>query len=389
MDKGVRDMEKTKPNSPNRRISLYILATMFSLLLTLVMGEVLVRLFLIPQTLPKPPPPEAIDPYQTNLYFAGLRPWIFFHLPGSRYTQARSYYRVQYAINSLGFRGPEILTKQENGLKRLLVVGDSIVEGHGNEFEQTFTALLEKRLHEYGWEAINVGCQGASPIYYAANLERYLSLQPDAILLLIFENDLRDDRVIESSFFDIPWMDDEYTLIMNGNSFAPWRQSKLYVLLRNTFKKLWHSPLEQIVARNQQIPIINEEQKALQKISDYLIASSLFDTQWKMSEAYLDYIAQTLDQRGVRLLVANLSIIGLGTNLPKPHSEHAWRLDQRVTEWSQQKKLPFLSLLPYIEQVWKERPAQAIVIENDGHPTPETHKLIADALLPWINNSLK
>lgn len=203
-------MQKKEPYSQRKKILLYFLTAALVSVLILLPGEVLVRLFLAPQALPAPPPPGMVDPYKTNPYVVRMRPWLFFHLPGSSYTQSRS----------------------------------------------------------------------------------------------------------------------------------------------------------------------------------YLIAPSLFDVQWEMSAAYLDYIALALHQRQVELLITNLSIIGLGPGLPEPHSEHARRLDQRVSEWSRQKALPFFSLLPPVGKAWDERPTSDIVIKDDGHPTPKTHKLIADELFPWVLNRL-
>src|SRR5262245_46000646 len=124
-----------------RSLAFYILVILIPLVLFLGLAEAIARLLAPAQLLPATPQAATIDPSQPNPYIVKMRPYLYAHIPGSSYVQARSNFQVKYEINSLGFRGPEILQQKPQGLKRLLVVGDSVTEGYGIEFTQTFAQL--------------------------------------------------------------------------------------------------------------------------------------------------------------------------------------------------------------------------------------------------------
>jgi len=377
----------------------YVLMLLITLALLLVMGELLARLFVTPQPLPKPPPIGTQDPYQENPYIIKARPYIYFHIPGSKYIQARSSYQVNYEINAMGIRGPEIVAKSETGLKRLITLGDSITEGHGNHVTDTFSYRLGDSLRPYGWEVINMGVQGASPIYYATNLERYLSVEPDALLIVLFENDISDDRTGESVFFHLPFFDEFDALLMKTPTNALLSKSRLYTLLHRGWQYLIDSPVENIIIHNRDQTFTNDEQQAIQAFEQqqddfhrpkHLIAPAVFDKHWQMTQAYLDYIVSECHQRGITVMITNLSVTGQEPGLNKAYREHAALLDQKAAQWAKQQGLPFLSLLPMIAAAVTElEPFESqIVIQDDGHPTPQIHARIEQTLQPWIINHL-
>ncbi len=345
------------------------------------------RFLLKPQLLPSPPPPSMVDPYQPNPYIAQTRPYFYFHIPNAVYTQARAGYQVRYAINARGFRGPEPAVKA-SGVKRLVVIGDSIAEGHGNEFEQTFPYLLNKHLRNKGWEVVNAGVQGASPIYYAANAERYLALQPDAVLLLLYENDMREDRVRETIYFKLPSLDDADRILQPSAQYSPpW--SYLLLALTRLRHSFLLSPLERLIANNKKQTERNKEYQPSPNADPFLISAASLDECWRLSETYLDYLAAVLHQRGVRLLVANLSIHAVRPGSSTARQTYARTLDERASAWAGRRRLPFLSLLPVARQAFAEQRAAEVIITGDGHPTAATHARIEAALRPWLLRHLR
>lgn len=366
--------------------TLYLVMTAITLILSVGLGELLARLFVVPHRLPEPLPIRQIDPYRANPYMVNARPYIHFHTPGSEYIQARSSYRVKYEINRRGFRGPEMSPTAPPGLKRLLIIGDSMVEGHGSEFNATFASLLNTNLQPLGWEVVNVGVQGGSPIYYAANLERYLDLTPDAVLIILFENDIYDDRVLEANFFKLPLLDDEIELL---DSKAWLTHSSLYILFRRAWKQWIHSPFEEIVLKNQKSNQTNAEQQELAKLSPYLVAPSLFASQWAMSQAYLDYVVETLRHRDVQILIASLCLGTIAPGVNDSYREHAYNLDNQVNQWATARHLPFLSLLPVVTRAFAENPLTEVMIADDGHLAKTSQRVLKEALQPWLQMQLK
>jgi len=377
--------------------------TIITLVLLLVMSEILVRFFVTSQSLPKPPPISTIDPYKPNPYITQKRPYIYFHLPGSKYIQSRSSYKVDYEINSMGFRGSEIQPKSQ-GVKRLITIGDSTTEGHGKKFTDTFSYRLGESLDEDNWEVVNMGVQGGSPIYYAANLERYLSVQPDAALIVIFENDMSDDRTGEQVYFSLPFMDQEEVLLMKTSNKSILNNSMLYTLLKGVWRQGFRSPAETIIATNKDITYTDKEKAAIQKFQTeqdkffnlkprpkHLVAPAIFNKQWRMSEAYLNYIVSSFQQRGVAVMIAFLSVTGQEPGLNKAYSEFNDSLNAQLELWAKLKSVPFLSLIPVINDALKTSKIfhGNIVIVDDGHPTAKIDAMIAAMLKPWVIKSLK
>ena len=118
-------------------------------------------------------------------------------------------------------------------------MGDSVAEGHGSAFDKTFTALLNQSFDASDWEVVNAGVQGASPIYYAANLQRYLLFEPDAVLMVLFENDLNDDQKLADAYFKLPILDKPDTLLGRVPNDSVYELSQLFLFLRASVKQFF------------------------------------------------------------------------------------------------------------------------------------------------------
>jgi lysophospholipase L1-like esterase len=383
--------QESKAYSPRRKGLLYFLMFIITLVFLFVTGEIVARFFVKLESIPEPPPARTFDPYKENTYILQVQPYVYYHIPGSKYTQARSYYEVDYEINSMGLRGPEIHPKSDD-IKRLIVISDSIGEGHGNPLEKAYPYLLGESLREHGWEVINMSVQGASPIYYAANVKRYLSVEPDAVLLMTFENEVSDDRIIESVYFTFPILDDEEALLMKTTTRTLLSKSHLYLLLQKGWRYFVHSPVEELIRYHSQVTYSEAEKEAMaafDKLSPlgYLVAPEVLDKQWRMTQTYLDYTVSSFEEQGIPVMIANLALIGPYFN--QVHRDYVYSLDEKIAGWAKTEKLPFFSLLPVINNAFKEHPHSKISIEDDGHPTPYTHALIERTLRPWVIKNLE
>ncbi|MDM8529921.1 SGNH/GDSL hydrolase family protein [Anaerolineales bacterium HSG25] len=374
-------------NNGNKKPLFYLLVITIPLVIFLLSGEVIARFLISPQNIPNPPLPSIVDPYQPNLYMVQIRPYLYFHIPTTVYTQARADYQVAYEINTRGFRGPEIMVPKPSGLKRLLIIGDSIVEGHGSHFTKTFAYRLDENIRSAGWEVVNVGVQGASPIYYAANTDRYLSLQPDAVLIMTYENDIWEDRIREVSYFDLPYIDDVDRILTQSPTSNIMFASYFYLALNRLRQDFTSPPLEQIIARNREIIAMNQAHQTA-SLDPFLIEPSLIDQQWRMSQEYLDYAVASFQQNNVQVLVTNLSIKSIRPDVDSAYHDYAFNVDERVSTWAEEKQIPSFSLLPVIIQIFKEKEISEVIIEGDGHPTSNTHAIMETALRPWLLQKL-
>jgi lysophospholipase L1-like esterase len=93
-------------------------------------------------------------------------------------------------FNAKGYRGREFPYERVPGKKRLVFIGDSVLEGLGVKSEERFTDLLAQRLGD-GCEIINLGVRGYNLAQEAEYFKQFgLRYKPDAVLFCITYNDL-------------------------------------------------------------------------------------------------------------------------------------------------------------------------------------------------------
>jgi hypothetical protein len=107
-------------------------------------------------------------------------------------------YDVTYRTNTLGYLGefPKSVAKPA-GVKRIILLGDSVAVGYGMGDNKSFAAILASKFRNNGIEVINAGFHDAySPdTYYAYVTKEGLQLQPD--LLIMFVTTFSDSRDFE------------------------------------------------------------------------------------------------------------------------------------------------------------------------------------------------
>lgn len=98
-------------------------------------------------------------------------------------------------INSHGMRGPEIPVAKPADTYRIAVLGDSVAFGWGVEQDETYAAVLERRLNALPppyprYEAMNFALPGYNTAIEVATFEhRALPFGPDAVVLGFVGND--------------------------------------------------------------------------------------------------------------------------------------------------------------------------------------------------------
>ncbi len=152
-----------------------------SVLLTLMIGELVLRTFFPQRTLSELKKVQLAC-YQSSSYLA------YEFRPNCRGGLSTGGVQSSIHINSLGFRGGEV---EEKKSKRIFLVGDSYIFGYGVDENQTAASKLEQQLHV---EVVNGGMWGIGPdSEYLLTSRVGLPLKPDIIIVSIFpENDLRD-----------------------------------------------------------------------------------------------------------------------------------------------------------------------------------------------------
>ncbi|MFN8545806.1 MAG: SGNH/GDSL hydrolase family protein [Candidatus Binatia bacterium] len=158
------------------------------LLVGLLLAEVLVRL-VAPQPLYRYPRGLFVDDAA-----AGYR-----LTPGFQGTMRTIEYTVPLAINGAGLREDREVGPKANGLRRVLIVGDSFAMGHSVRSEDTFEHRLERAINASSTqpvvEVLNAGVPGYSTRDELAWMTAYgAALDPDLVVLAFFVgNDVADN----------------------------------------------------------------------------------------------------------------------------------------------------------------------------------------------------
>jgi lysophospholipase L1-like esterase len=370
-----------------KHITLSLITALLTVSLIFIIGEIMVRtligysdedsIWVVPSTT------KSIDPYKTNPFILKFSPFLYSHIPHSTYNQERSYYSVKYSINEFGFRDFDtVFGKNLNGVKRrLLIIGDSFTEGHGVEFSETFSNLINNELSD-NWEVINVGVQGASPAYYALNIDRYMAFQPDAVLIVLYDNDIQNDRDREMQYFNLPkisYQDKKrLTHDIPVSYFIDWIISK--------FDKL--QPVVEIILSNlSQHKVIQEKFVGKDAFKSDLVTSKVFSDHWSLSQKYLDYLVNRFSESNVQSLVMNFSM----HNLPSPSRDqlmHTQLFDDYISDWAVTNKIPHLSLTELLRKKIEKEHKDVYMIIDDGHATIKSHEVIAERAIPWLKEHI-
>ncbi|HLZ34369.1 MAG TPA: SGNH/GDSL hydrolase family protein [Nitrospira sp.] len=154
----------------------------FSTLLALALAEGVTR-----QVHPQPTVEYRVDPEVGQILVANQRArWV------------HEDYDVEITTNSGGFHDVEHRIEKPMDTYRIVVLGDSFVEGLAVPIESGFTqqleSLLQPEVKNARLEVLNLAVSGVGPAQYLRMLERRgISYKPDLVLMAVYpENDFWD-----------------------------------------------------------------------------------------------------------------------------------------------------------------------------------------------------
>ena len=106
--------------------------------------------------------------------------------------------RSHGSINAKGLRGPDYDYAKPKGVKRVLLLGDSMIAGFEVSEDQTVAQQLEKLLaKETSWQVINGGVRGyGTDQAYLFLMYEGFRYQPDIIIYVFADNDLENNVTV-------------------------------------------------------------------------------------------------------------------------------------------------------------------------------------------------
>ncbi len=173
--------------SKGRRFLFRIASVVFALILATVVAELALRIF-TNALLGEKRTTVFYDRYNTTprgMYFYDLQTGMNFMWPSAEMTAYSHGYFWTHRTDARGFRNPP-----ERQGTDILLLGDSLIYGHGLDDDETVTSILHK---DYGYSAYNMARQGDC-LYQQYVLTRLFldEFTPQTILLFVFSNDLVD-----------------------------------------------------------------------------------------------------------------------------------------------------------------------------------------------------
>jgi len=134
-----------------------------------------------------------IPPTHTTVPYLPGNPWLLWEMPPGERVELG----VHVSINALGIRGPAIEREKPAGVRRVLVVGDSTVYGHGVDGPQVFSQRLNTRFGPTV-QVLNGGVPGYSSLQTLNLLQmRLMATEPDVLVIASLWSDNNFDSFVD------------------------------------------------------------------------------------------------------------------------------------------------------------------------------------------------
>jgi Flp pilus assembly protein TadD/lysophospholipase L1-like esterase len=154
-------------------------------LIALLAAEVIIRIF---RWAP------GIKPIQLSsydcIYKRSTNPVLGFELKANCHSDNPDFIQTYERTNSHGQRDRERTLQKPDGVKRILLLGDSVVEGYGLRESETISHRLEELYPDGLTEVLNFGVSAYCTLAEIELLEtKGLRFDPDIVILVFVEND--------------------------------------------------------------------------------------------------------------------------------------------------------------------------------------------------------
>jgi lysophospholipase L1-like esterase len=266
--------------------------------------------------------------------------------------------KVIYTFNGSGFRDVDHEVEKTPGIKRIVVVGDSVTEGYGVEWESVFSHILQSQLGDH--EVINIAAGGLNTPQeiHLFKLEG-LAYEPDLVIL----NFILNDGDFYSSFKAAQRYNAEkeaqigtLNLPINPRIKRFLKSSAMIYFVKERFENLKGSLFE------------NEE-------ADYFIKIWGKDENRRKVTDGFDKLKALADENNFHVLVVVWPLI---TDYRQYKFEfiHEW-----IKEKAEKRGFSTIDLLQRFSRI-QYRDLQ-VTAEDDIHPNALGHKIGADAFLSW------
>ena len=270
--------------------------------------------------------------------------------------------KVRYKHNSRGYRDREHAVEKEEGVYRVLVLGDSFVWGVGVGQESVLTYKLEDMNDNL--EVINV----SFPRWATVNEYRYYETEgiyykPDMLVVVFFvSNDLIGNGAYEMSGYE-GWE-------------PPKPEKKEYKFL--SYKYIQdHSRIYRRWKR------MRRDFKVKQGMKPVLTEYDPLTIEWKATMKWIDKFKSLTDKEGSKLVF----VLAPGREqffIPKGR----YKPQIMLTDYLREKHVAYLDLLPVFEKTREKNNKNWGYFNYDGHWNELGHKKAAEEIYTYIKENM-
>ena len=316
--------------------------------------------------------------------------------------------RWQEDTNSLGFKDNQIrevsLTSDEH---RIVFIGDSITEGIGYTFDDTFVGIISNSLKERGIEVLNASRVSYSPIIYWRKIKYLIEdvgLDFDELIVLIDMSDIQDEHEIYELDENLNVINKEVSadylkarlLVTQGDNTLPFTKNanvkdvsiaiRKWITDNTTFVYfITNSIYDIIFDEKTRVPYLYLQkdytrfswpyyEKAYKEFAEEGIKKSIH---------HMDLLLELLNEHNIKLTVG---VYPLPNNIyfDVKDSKHVrvWR------DWSKENNVNFFNLFPEMVDNSKSIKEKMKLIDDyyikyDMHFNDEGHKMLAEQFLNY------
>ena len=261
---------------------------------------------------------------------------------------------VWLTTNSRGLRERELPLAKPAGTRRVVFLGDSVTFGAGVKDDEPFPRLLESIVNGSGAgpiETVNTGVVGYNTVQELARLEQAgIAYQPDVVVLTFVVNDLLETF----SIFDHQY---EPTGMLAGSKVWLRRNSHLYRFVQQMY---WRLGQELRRAREGSTEPLRKRERVDERL------------------ATLSEIVRVTRASGARFLLVLYPDNMSDPVSPGPSGERL-TMREELERFAAREQVPLFDLSAALGDVRDPR-ARQYRLREDPHPSPEGHRVIADAL---------
>ena len=166
----------SEPGSRRVIYAVRIGLVVFAVALSLAASEAALRLFGCQQL--------RGQSYQSAPFLAENRYWGVWHYPNQVMDHREACFHARYRTNSLGMKGPEV----RPGTAKIALLGDSFVEGFGNDNDATVDQVMQRQLGDR-YDVLNFGVSGGfTTVDELALYENFARHFDPRVVVLFFVN---------------------------------------------------------------------------------------------------------------------------------------------------------------------------------------------------------